>query len=139
MAGEITLPEITIQGDPASPSITMADWWADGFVAGYNAPDSQIERPLMINDDVAAVFFNGVSEGQQAAHDRIAEIEAQFADQPQITGDLHGESFAKAEERFNELLEDVVHEHMPHTEIEHMEEGKEPTEIPDLPVLRPVE
>jgi hypothetical protein len=47
--------------------------------------------------------------------------------------------FTKAEERFNELLEDIVHEHMPHTEIEHMEEGTEPTEIPDLPVLRPVE
>jgi hypothetical protein len=68
-------------GEPASPLSTKADWWANGFIAGYNSPDSQIERPLMINDEYAATFFEGVADGQQAARDRPAEIEAKLADQ----------------------------------------------------------
>ena len=55
----ITLPEITIEGDPDSAPVTEVDWWANGFIQGFNAPDETPERPLLINDDLAALFFLG--------------------------------------------------------------------------------
>jgi hypothetical protein len=135
---EITLPEITIVGDPEELPITVADWWAAGFVAGYNAPDIQHDRPLLINEDLATVFAEGVNAGQRAANDRKAELDAELADQPQIGPDIGGESFEKAQEDFDRLLEDLFHRHPPHTDPEHMEEGSIPTGEFNRPEIRPV-
>ena len=91
MSDAITLPEITIEGSADSQPTNAADWWADGFVAGYNAPDRQIERPLMINDDLAASFLLGARSGRQAARDAQAEFEESIRDQPQVRPDIGGE------------------------------------------------
>jgi hypothetical protein len=140
MSSEIVLPEITIEGSAESQSITAADWWADGFVAGYNAPDAQIERPLMINDELAASFLMGAANGQQAARDAQAELEERFRNQPTgadgnptIGPEIVGtESLEKVQERFREEFGNLfgLHGHMPHTEIEN--ETLEPLPTPNI-------
>ena len=136
---DITLPEITIVGDPDAASVTMADWWANGFVAGYNAPSSDQDRPLMISDTLAESFAEGVVAGRQVASDRVAELEAELADQPSASpDDGTGESFEKAQEEYNRLLEELFHTHMPHTDPEHMEEGPIETGEFNRPMIRPV-
>jgi len=116
MSDVIVLPEITIEGDPDSLSRNAVDWWSNGFVAGYNAPEATPERPLMINEELAASFFAGVASGQQAARDAMAEFEALYADQPMVQMDLKGESLDKAQQRLDEALRELFHEHMPHIE-----------------------
>ena len=90
MSDVIVLPEITIEGDPDTMPTNAIGWWSDGFVAGYNAPQASPERPLMINDELAASYFAGVASGQQAARDAMAEFEALYAYQPQVQLDLKG-------------------------------------------------
>jgi hypothetical protein len=132
MSNEIVLPEITIEGSAESQSITAADWWADGFVAGYNAPDAQIERPLMINDELAATFLTGAASGQQAARDAQAEFDERFRDQPQLVAGIRGESLEKVQRRFIEDFGSLfgLHGHMPHTEID--SETLEPLPTPNI-------
>jgi hypothetical protein len=130
MSGEITLPEITIEGDPNSQPVTASDWWAQGFISGYNAPDATPERPLMINDDLAASFFQGAAAGQQAVREVSVELETQLTGQPQIGPDIGGESLEKAQERFKQAFEELFHQHMPHTESE--SEPLEPLPTPNI-------
>lgn len=114
----ITLPEITIQGSADSQPVNAADWFADGFIAGFNASTVTPERPLMINDDLAGNFFQGVSVGQSAAVELASEFARKFADQPQVSVDVGGETLEKAQEDFREAFEGLFHQHMPHTETE---------------------
>jgi len=133
MSNEIVLPEITIEGSADSPSITAADWWANGFVAGYNAPDAQIERPLMINDELAAIFLKGAASGQQAARDTQAALDERFRDQPSIGPEIIGaESLDEVQKQFVEEFGSLfgLHGHMPHTEIEN--EALEPLPTPNI-------
>jgi hypothetical protein len=118
MTGEITLPEITIEGNADAPSINASDWWANGFTVGFNAPDVTPERPLMINDELAAAFFQGAGIGRGAAAEIAAELEAEIADQPQVVPDIGGETLEKVQERFRKSFEGLFHQHMPHTEVE---------------------
>jgi hypothetical protein len=64
MADEITLPEITIVGSADNQPQNATDWWCEGFMTGFNKPDATPERPLMINDDLAGAFSQGVASGQ---------------------------------------------------------------------------
>jgi hypothetical protein len=130
MSGQITLPEITIEGSAHAQPMNAPDWWAEGFITGFNAPDATPERPLMINDELAAIFFQGVANGQAAAREVAAEFEAKFADQPQLVPDIGGETLEKAQERFRDLFEGLFHQHMPHTEIE--SEPLEPLPTPTI-------
>ncbi len=138
MRSEIVLPEITIEGSAESQPVTAADWWADGFVAGYNTPDAHIERPLMINDKLAASFLMGVASGQQAARDAQAELDDRNQptggdDNPTIGPEIVGtESLEKVQERFREEFGSLfgLHGHMPHTEIEN--ETLEPLPTPNI-------
>lgn len=133
MSNEIVLPEITIEGSADSPAITAADWWANGFVAGYNAPDMQIERPLMINDELAAIFLEGAASGQQAARDIQAVLDERFRDQPSIGPEIIGaESLDEVQRQFVEDFGSLfgLHGHMPHTEIE--SETLEPLPTPNI-------
>lgn len=134
MSGAVTLPEITIEGSPESQPTNAADWWANGFVAGYNAPDRQIERPLMINDDLASSFLLGATNGQQAARDAQAEFEESIRDQPQVRPDIGGESLEKVQQRFAEEFGSLFHGHMPHTEIE--SETLEPLPTPNIVLVQ---
>ena len=114
----ITLPEITIEGDPNAQPLNASDWWAEGFIKGFNAPDTLPERPLMINDELAAQFFAGVENGQHARREIEAEFEEQFRDSPQVVPDIGGETFEEVQRRYNQAWEAVFHQHMPHTEVE---------------------
>jgi hypothetical protein len=69
----ITLPEITIEGDPDAQPMNASGWWAEDFIKGFNAPDTVPERPLMINDELAANFFAGVESGQNARREMEAD------------------------------------------------------------------
>lgn len=120
-----TLPEITIEGDPTALPANASDWWAQGFTTGYNAPHAAAERPPMIKDELVAVYLVGFASGQQAARDTQADFDERFRGLPQIGPDLGGESFAEAQRRYNEAWEAVLHEHMPHTEVE-VEPGPPP-------------
>jgi len=114
----ITLPEITIEGDPKAQPINASDWWAEGFMKGFNAPNTAAERPLMINDELAASFFAGVESGQNANKDIEAEFNERFRDSPQVVPDIGGETFEEVQRRYIEGWEAIFHEHMPHTEVE---------------------
>ena len=115
----ITLPEITIEGDPDSPPITEADWWANGFTQGFNSPDETPERPLLINDDLAALFFFGVDNGKEAQAVTAAEMDALIADQPSIEGDIGGPTLESVRRQFEEDFSGLLNpEHEPHIEVE---------------------
>jgi hypothetical protein len=115
---EIKLPEITIEGSADAQPVNASDWFSEGFMVGFNAPGSTPARPLMINDDLAGNFFQGVSAGQSTANDLTAEFERSIADQPQVMPDIGGETLEKAQERFRDEFERLFHDHMPHTENE---------------------
>jgi len=114
----ITLPEITIEGDANAQPISESDWWAEGFMKGFNAPDTVAERPLMINDELAASFFAGVESGQNAHKDMQAEFMERYRDSPQVVPDIGGDAYEEVQRRYNEEWEALFHEHMPHTEVE---------------------
>ena len=92
---DIKLPEITIEGSADAQPINASDWFAEGFMVGFNAPDSTPARPLMINDDLAGNFFQGVSFGRSTAVDLTAEFERSIADQPQVVPDIAGRPWKK--------------------------------------------
>lgn len=112
------LPEITIEGSRDSSPVTPSDWWCDGFTAGFNEPDASPERPMMINDELAAVYLAGVESGQNAHRNMQAEFQERFRDLPQIGPDLGGEAYDELQRRYVEEWEALFHEHMPHTEVE---------------------
>ena len=111
----ITLPEITIVGDPDYQPHTPEEWFTEGFTDGYNGEEA---KAPMVSEALVFYYMSGFDCGKQAASDRQAEIERLLEEQPQIREDLGGESFAKAQEEYNRLLEAVFHEHPPHTEGE---------------------
>ena len=100
MAGEITLPEITIEGSAGGSPQNAADWWAEGFLTGYNAPHAAPERPLMINDELAGTFLAGVESGRAAARTIAAEMKALVAGNPQIGPDIGGQSLESVRAQF---------------------------------------
>jgi hypothetical protein len=114
----IMLPEITIEGSADTQPINASDWWCQGFTTGFNAPDKVIEHPLMINDELAAIFFAGVEIGQNSSREMQAEFDERFRDSPQVVPDIGGEAFDEVQRRYNEEWEALFHEHMPHTEVE---------------------
>jgi len=62
----ITLPEITIVGDPNSVPVIIADWFAEGFVVGWRDPGTKLEAPAPLNEEALAAFFDGVTSGANA-------------------------------------------------------------------------
>ena len=130
---DITLPEITIEGSASAQPANAPDWFAEGFMTGFNAPANNPARPMMINDELAAVFFQGVLAGRRSAVDLLAEFERNIADQPQLVPDIGGETLEKAQERFREEFEGLFHQHMPHTENE--TEVLEPLPTPTISLV----
>jgi hypothetical protein len=131
----ITLPEITIEGSANTQPKNESDWWCEGFIQGFNSPDTEIERPLMIDDEWAAIFLAGVESGQNANWEMQAEFEERYRDSPQIGPykEIDDEAFKEAQERYKEAWEAVFHEHMPHTEVE-VEPGLPPVRPNTVPV-----
>ena len=114
----ITLPEITIEGSGDAQAINASDWWCEGFTTGFNAPDKVAERPLMINDELAASFFAGVESGQDASKGIVADFTERYYDSPQLVPYIDGEAYEEVQRRYNEAWEALFHVHMPHTEVE---------------------
>jgi hypothetical protein len=114
----ITLPEITIVGSADTRPTTASDWWCEGFIDGFNAPDTPAARPLMINDELAAMYLSGYASGQQVNREVQADFEDRSRASPQLQPDLGGEAYAEVEKRYAEAWESVFHQHPPHTEVE---------------------
>ena len=114
----ITLPEITIEGNTDARPTTASGWWCEGFMDGYNAPATPAARPLMINDELAAMYLGGYESGQQVNREVQAEFEERYRDSSQIQPDLGGEAYSEVARRYAEAWESVFHQHPPHTEIE---------------------
>jgi len=114
----ITLPEITIEGSPDAQPINESDWWCQGFTTGFNAPNTAAERPLMINDTLAATYLACVESGKKANQEIEADFEERIRDLPQVSPDIGGELYEDVQRRYNEEWEAVFHKHMPHTEVE---------------------
>ncbi len=114
-----TLPEITIFGNPKSAPSSAADWWATGFIDGYNAPDDPHELPaLVLNSEMAACYFIGVLDGIKAVQAANAAVDSAIKNQPGIRPDIGGISLKEAEREYNERFERLFHEHQPHIELE---------------------
>ena len=115
----ITLPEITIEGDPDSPSLTETDWWANGFIQGFNSPNETPERPLLINDRLAAFFFIGVDNGKNAQAVTAAEMDALIDENPGIEGEIGGPTLESVQRQFEKDFSGLLNpEHEPHIEVE---------------------
>lgn len=137
MAGEITLPEITIEGDASANPRNAADWWANGFTAGYNAPDTPSERPLMINDELAAMFLSGAESGQAAARETADAMAALVAENPSIGPDIGGQSLESVREQFDRDFGSLFHsEHAPHPPHDEAKELLEPLPLPNIVLLQ---
>jgi hypothetical protein len=130
MSDTITLPEITIVGDPDMQPQNATDWWCEGFMTGYNKPDATPDRPLMINDALASAFSFGVASGQASAAEVQAELEAEIGPQQELTTELRGKSLEKAEAQFRRQLEQFFEKEMPHTESE--SESQAPPPLPTI-------
>lgn len=114
----VTLPEIIVEGSADSQAMNASDWWCQGFTTGFNASDAVIERPLMINDELAASFFAGAESGQNSRKEIQAEFDERYRDSPQIVPDIGGEAYVEVQRRYNQAWAELFHEHMPHTEVE---------------------
>jgi hypothetical protein len=130
---EITLPDI--DADISEPR-NASDWWTKGFVAGYNRPDEPQERPLMINDELAAMFLRGADAGKAAAAVTAQEMEALVADQDQIGPDLGGPSLDSVRAQFVRDFGSLFNSEQ---ELHTHEEGPEPMEPLPLPNIVLVE
>ncbi len=114
-----TLPEITIEGRTDAQPITPSDLWCEGFMTGYNQPDGSATRPLMINDDLAGYFIAGFACGQDSYHQLKEEWEERFRNMPQVgPGQPIDHEAEELQKEYKEILEALLHEHMPHTEVE---------------------
>jgi hypothetical protein len=131
----ITLPEITIVGHTDSRPTNASEWWGEGYVTGYNDPDTDPDRPMLLNDEMTAVFLAGVIAGREARQQMEAEWEARFRNVPQLGPDPGGEPFEEVERRYREAWEAVFHQHPPHTEVE-VEPGAPPP-MPNIGFVPP--
>jgi hypothetical protein len=133
MAGDIVLPEITIEGDARSSPQNASDWWANGFTFGYNSPDATAERPLMINDELAAMFLLGAQSGRRAARETADAMAALIDQNPAIQEDLGGQSLDRVREQFNRDFGSLFHsEHAPHPPHDEPAEILDPLPLPNL-------
>jgi hypothetical protein len=111
-----TLPEIIIEGRPDSPIVNVADWFAVGYMAGWNQPDFIPQAPEELrsggSEDLLSAYFDGVTSGQQ---DRRSFDEA-FAG-PAVVPDLGGEPYEELERRWREAWSEFLnHREEPHIE-----------------------
>lgn len=113
-----TLPEITIVGHPEDNPTTAGDWFAEGFMFGWNQPDAQAEAPAPLREDLLSAYFEGVDRGRGA---RRGVEEGLPADEgPSIGPDRGGESYEEAERRWREAWSEFLN----HREEPHLDPGE---------------
>lgn len=118
-----TMPEITIEGHPGSPPETAGDWFADGFMFGWNYPDSEVEAPAPLREDLLSAYFDGARAGR----DSRRGIETSFADYdgPSVDEDPGGEPYEEAERRWKEeWAEFLNHREEPHLDPAELQFGR---------------
>jgi hypothetical protein len=115
MASEtVTLPEIIIIGDAAASPTTTSDWWCEGYAFGWNNPNASAERPMPINDELAAHYLMGVEAGRNAHRLSSEEYVG-----PAAGPDPGGEAYEEAERRWREAWSEFLnHREDPHIEVE---------------------
>jgi len=115
----ITLPEITIEGNPRGTSETAADWWCDGFMLGWNNPQAAKEPPAPgppLNDECLNSYYQGIDAGRNARRG----VEDKFVDYdgPAIDVDPGGEFYEEAERKWREAWQEFLRHEDPHSEQE---------------------
>jgi hypothetical protein len=113
----ITLPKITIEESSYEQVMNASNWWCNGFMTGFNTPDTTGGWPLLINDELVASFIAGLESGQHARKDIEAELDERYRNSPQVVSDIGREAYEEVQRHFNKAWKSFFHEHMPHTEV----------------------
>ena len=93
---------------------------SEGYQLGYSQPDAEPGIPL--DEPWMTYYRKGLEAGREARRDADSQY-----DGPTIGPDPGGESWEHYRRRWQELLEPIFHQHMPHTEVE--------MEIPEPPPI----
>ncbi len=101
-----------------------AEWYVAGLIFGWQHPDRTPEAPAPLDEPFLSAYFTGCGQGAQARRD-AAEREAPI-DGPSIGPDLGGQSLDEFEREGREILEELFHQHMPHTDPPEFEPFFEP-------------
>jgi hypothetical protein len=119
----ITLPEITIVGDPGASPSTAGDWFAEGFMFGWNHPDTaNPEAPAPLREDLLSAYDEGARAGRNARRG----IETDYADYdgPAVDVDPGGEPYEEAEKRWKEAWDEFLnHREDPHLDPKELRFG----------------
>jgi hypothetical protein len=108
----------TTQRGDATVDPRIVRYVAEGYNLGYSQPDAEPGIPL--DEPWMTYYRQGVEAGREARWDADSQYEG-----PTIGPDPGGESWEHYRHRWQELLEPIFHEHMPHIEVE--------MEIPEPP------
>jgi hypothetical protein len=124
----VTLPEVTIVGDPNSVPVTVADWYAQGFTVGWKDPGVKPEPPAPLNEETLSSYFAGVSAGSQARKDIEDEIDDDNG--PAVEPDIGGPLFEEVDRKYRETFLKFLEHEDPHSEEEmHVDE---PPPLPNI-------
>jgi hypothetical protein len=118
-----TLPEITIVGRPDATPETAGDWFAEGFMFGWNNPDTQPVMPAPLREDLLSAYFSGATYGKNTR--RGIEDTAGEYDGPAIGPDPGGELYEEAERRWREAWGAFLnHREEPHLDPRELRFGR---------------
>jgi hypothetical protein len=122
----VTLPEITIVGNPNSVPVSIGDWFAEGFKAGWGDPDVTPEAPAPLDQEALDAFFEGVGAGSRARRN----IETSISDDsgPGVEPDIGGQIFEEVDREYREAFKKFLE---PHEEDEPHEIGPPEIEFAD--------
>lgn len=121
--GTVTLPEITIEGDPgnADPNLdaNLRSSFSYGLLFGYEHPGEEPGIPL--DEPYASAFRSGAAYGTSAARGEglppSGSADPAY-DGPAIGPWIDGTPWEDYQRHQLDLLEEIFHQHMPHTENE---------------------
>ena len=100
---------------------TEEGWFMAGVIFGWEAPMCTAEAPAPLADNYLAAYLRGVKAGGEVRLDSVsdendkAEAPSDFPTIGPIPGGAVPLDEALHEQR--EILEEIFHQHMPHTDI----------------------
>jgi hypothetical protein len=112
-----TLPEITIVGNPGSTPVTVADWYAEGFTAGWREPNVTPGAPAPLNQETLSAFFAGVTAGSNSRRG-IEAADPGDDSGPAAEPDIGGPLFEEVDREYREAFAKFLEHDDPHNEVE---------------------
>jgi hypothetical protein len=121
--GVVTIPEVTVEGDPtnADPNLdaNLRTYFTYGLLFGYEHPGEESGIPL--DEPYLSAFREGAGYGTSAA--RGEGVPPSGSADPAYTGPtigpwIDGTPWEDYQREQLNLLEEIFHQHMPHTENE---------------------